>query len=225
MKVLVIAPHPDDEVLGVGGTIASYAANGADVIVAIVTKGQPDLFDQALVEQTRDEARTAHRILGVRETRFLDFPAARLDVLEHYRLNEAIKRTVDEIKPETVFIPFNGDLHKDHREVFISALVALRPPSAPSVSEIFCYETLSETYWGAPGLEPDFVPDMFFDITDHLETKLTAMKAYGSQLRQFPNERSLEGLTCLARLRGANVCREAAEAFRSIRQIRSSRRQ
>ena len=147
--VLVIAPHPDDEVLGVGGTIARLADEGRHVTVVIVTKGNAEFFDAGLIEQGRREAREAHRLLGVAHTAFLDLPAARLDQVPHMALNAALLQVIEETRPGLVFVPFRGDLHRDHQLVFDSTLVAVRPINGLVVSEILSYETLSETNWNA----------------------------------------------------------------------------
>lgn len=221
MRLLVIAPHPDDEVLGVGGTMARFGQEGHDVVVAIVTQGDPSLFDPASVEQVRQEALEAHQRLGVRDTIFLEgFPAALLDTIPHARLNEAMGKLLDDVKPDILFVPFNGDLHRDHRLVFESALVAARPHPTQPLQAIYAYETLSETNWNAAPLTPGFLPNTYFDISSVLELKLEAMRSYQSQLKPFPHERSLEAIRALARLRGATVGFEAAEAFVLIRSVR-----
>ena len=218
--MLVVAPHPDDEVLGVGGTIARFAAEGRDVTVVIVTRGEVERFGREQVEQVRDETRSAHDVLGVKHSLFLDLPAARLDSMPHGDLNEALRGAVSAARPRVVFLPFRGDLHLDHRLVFDSAMVALRPTPSSEVEEIYAYETLSETNWNAGrGVTSGFAPDCFFRLGPHLQRKLKAMQSYSSQLREFPDERSVEALTALARHRGAIVGTEAAEAFMTIRRI------
>ena len=219
-KVLVIAPHPDDEVLGVGGTIARLAYEGHDVFVAIVTHGDPSMFDPAFIAQGRKEALEAHRLLGVRDAIFLEgFPAALLDTIPHARLNEALQKVLHNVEPEILFIPFYGDVHLDHRLIFESALVAARPNRTQQVQVIYAYETLSETNWNAAPLTPGFLPNTYFDISAFLEVKLQAMSIYQTQLKPFPHERSLEAIRALARLRGATVGFEAAEAFMLIRSV------
>lgn len=220
MAVLVVAPHPDDEVLGVGGTIARFVDEGRDVSVVIVTKGEAERFGNKQIERVRSEASSAHDFLGVKQTLFLDLPAARLDGIAHGDLNEAMVTAITSARPRVVFLPFRGDLHLDHRLVFDSAMVALRPGPSNGVEEIYAYETLSETNWNAGrGITSSFVPDCFVRLEAHLHRKLEAMKIYRSQLRDFPNERSVEALTALARYRGAFVGTEAAEAFMTIRRI------
>lgn len=216
---LVIAPHPDDEVLGCGGTMARLAAAGCAVHVAVLTRGHAPRFDPADVERVRAEGEAAHRLLDVRATHWEDHPAAALDTIPHATLNAAIAAIIGEIAPDTLFLPFAGDIHLDHQLVFQSALVAARPSSAAYPIRIYAYETLSETNWNAPGIAPAFCPNMFIDIAGQLEAKLAAFACYRSQTRAFPSERSPEALSALARLRGATVHRHAAEAFMLIREV------
>lgn len=218
-RILVVAPHPDDEVLGAGGAIARLSSEGAEVHILVVTRGMPPLYTAADVERSRREAGEAHRILGVRETRFLDFPAAGLDTVAHGEVNAAIGEVGEELEPDAVFIPFAGDLHLDHQRTFLSALVASRPHRGRPPKTVYCYETLSETNWNAPYLTPGFAPNVFMDITKHLERKIEALKAYASQVKPFPHERSVEAVRALAQLRGSTVGLAAAEAFVLVREV------
>jgi N-acetylglucosamine malate deacetylase 1 len=218
-RVLVVAPHPDDEVLGAGGTIARLSDAGAEVVVGIVTKGAPPLFAEAAVEEVRGEAQAAHAHLGVARTVFLSQPAARLDEVPHHRLNQALAELVREVAPDTLLLPFVGDIHLDHQLIFLSGLVAARPLGIGFPRRILCYETMSETNWNAPLISPTFAPNVFVDISAQLERKLEAMSLYRSQQRDFPHERSLAALRALAMLRGSTVHRAAAEAFMLVRQV------
>lgn len=218
-RALVIAPHPDDEILGCGGTIARLVSMGREVHVAIVTRGAPPRFDQTHVTKVEAEARASHDFLGVHRTHFMDFPAAALDQVPHADLNGAIQKLVAEVAPDTLFLPFIGDVHVDHQLIFTSGMVAARPRSAQFPARIYAYETLSETNWYAPNVTPGFMPNVFVDITGFTDRKLDAFKLYASQVQAFPNERSIEALQALAMLRGATVHREAAEAFMLIREL------
>jgi LmbE family N-acetylglucosaminyl deacetylase len=203
----------------VGGTIAKLADEGHSVHVVVVTKGD-DLFDPQFIEQGRAEARKAHASLGVAATHFLDeFPAAKLDTVPQYQLNARIGAVIGDLRPEIVYIPFAGDLHRDHQTVAEAAMVACRPIDGSSVRQVLAYETLSETNWNAPGITPAFAPNVFNDVTDTLQRKLEAMTCFSSQLRPFPHERSLEAVEHLARLRGATAGVAAAEAFVLLRWI------
>lgn len=218
-RVLVFAPHPDDEVLGVGGTMARMADQGAEVTVVTVTRGFPPYFSEELVASARSEAAKAHTELGVRQSIFLDFPAAALDRVERRVLNAAVRETYETCTPDYVFLPFAGDIHLDHQIVFQSAMVACRPNGGHVPQAVLAYETVSETNWNAPPITPGFMPNTFFDISKWLERKMRAFGYFASQVRPFPNERSLETLRALAVLRGSAVCLPAAEAFVTVRQI------
>lgn len=221
-NILVLAPHPDDEVLGVGGAIARHAAEGDRVTVCVLTNasvGAPELFSPELVQQVRAEALAAHRVLGVAHTCFEEFAAPRLDTVPSYLIAGAIARLIRESAAQTLYIPFRGDLHVDHRVIFTAALVAARPINHCPVKRILAYETLSETDWAAPFGDDTFIPTVFTDISHTLERKLDAMRCFASQLKPFPNSRSIEALSSLARLRGATSGVQAAEAFHLIREI------
>lgn len=218
-RALVIAPHPDDEVLGCGGTIARLVAAGRHVEVAVATRGEPPRFQQAQVDQVQAEATQAHSLLGVANTHFLNFPAAALDQVPRAELNRGIASVVAACRPDTLFIPFVADLHFDHGLIFEAAMVAARPLGADYPVRILAYETVSETNWAAPYLSPPFHPNVFVDISDHLERKIEAFGCFASQVRAFPNERSFETLRALAQVRGSCVSRMAAEAFILIREV------
>jgi LmbE family N-acetylglucosaminyl deacetylase len=219
MNALVIAPHPDDEVLGVGGTIARLTAEGSEVDVVVVTKACPPDFDENDLVKGRKEALNAHKILRVRNTYFLDFPAASLDMTPHREINSALSEIISKLEPELVFVPFPGDIHLDHQRAFMSAIVSVRPRGGYAPRSVYAYETLSETNWGAPYLMPGFIPNVFFDISPHLERKIEAAQEFVSQIKPFPNERSVESIRALAALRGSTVNCTAAEAFVLIRQL------
>ncbi len=219
MRVLVIAPHPDDEVLGVGATMHRLAREGHEVTVAIATVGWAPLFPESQVTQVRAESHTAAEVLGTGPPRFLDLPVTRLHAIPEHELNATFDRLVVEVEPELVFLPFPGDRHEDHRQVFDACQVALRPVADRSyVKRVLCYETVSETHWSAAGLEPVFDPQLHVDVTADLEAKLEAMKKYASQIRPDPDARSLEAVSALAKWRGSVVGMGAAEAFVVVRE-------
>lgn len=219
MRVAVIAPHPDDEVLGCGGVMARHAAEGDDVFVIVVTRGIPELFPQEAIDRIRNEARQAHTVLEVRETRFLDFPAPRLDVTPGHLVADALAKQFQDIRPERVYLPHHGDIHSDHGRIYHATLVAARPLANCPVRQLLCYETLSETEWSPPIDSAVFYPTMFVDIAGYLPKKLEAMSCFQSQLKQPPNPRSLQAIEALARYRGATVHLHAAEAFVVVRQV------
>lgn len=216
MKVLVIAPHNDDEILGVGGTIAKYAKQGHEVIVCEVTAG--DLKDE-MVQRQKKEALVSHELLGVSKTIFMNLPVVGLKEMKTREINKTFDETIKMIQPEIVYIPHKGDMHIDHRMVVEAAMVALRPVSCPNIKAIYAYETLSETDWNTPSVENVFIPTMFVDITDEIDVKLKAMECHASQLCEYPHPRSLKAIRALAMHRGSTVCRKYAEAFVVLREI------
>ncbi len=213
MKVLVFAPHNDDEVLGAGGTIAKYAGQGHDVTVCEVTTCPYT----ELAERIKDEARAAHNILGVRETIFLDLPVVALRDIPTAQLNKSFDDIVRKIKPEIAFIPHIGDMHVDHQDTAAAAMVALRPFSCPQLKAVYAYEALSESEWNTPNAVNAFIPTVWSDITDYMDTKLKAMACYKTQIKEFPHPRSLKGMEALAILRGSTVGEQYAESFSLIR--------
>jgi len=217
--IMVVAPHPDDEVLGVGGTIARLASEGAEVHVVIITRGYPPLYTHERVLQTRADAEKAHSILGVRKTVYLDFPAAGLDTVSHREVNGRLLEIIDAVQPDIMFIPFSGDIHFDHTLTAQSCLVCARPNRKTNLSAVYMYETLSETNWNAPYVAPTFSPNFFVDITEYMDTKLSALASFSLQLRLRPHERSIEAVRALATLRGSTVFRPYAEAFLLVRQV------
>lgn len=220
MKVLVIAPHPDDEIIGVGGTIAKRVNAGDKVYVCVVTKGGPPLFDQKFIEQGRRECRKADAMLGVKETIFLDFPAVMLETVPRYEFNGRIAEVVRNIDPDEVFIPHRGDMQIDHQMVVDATMVAVRPRGNKYPKRVYAYETLSETGWNIPNTMNEFIPTVYEDITDTYKLKLEAMSVFESQLDLFPSARSIGAIEALAKYRGATVSVEFAEAFSLIREVR-----
>jgi len=219
MNILVIAPHPDDEVLGCGGAIVKYVSEGHDVYVAVVTKGCEPLFPESQVQKVRNECMEADRLLGVKQTIFMDFPASMLESVSRYEFNGAFLRLIHDIKPDIVFIPHRGDMQIDHKMTVDAAMVALRPKYDHIVKKIYAYETLSETGWDIPNTVNEFIPTCYIDISDVLESKLEAINIFKSQISDFPNARSLETIKALAQYRGSMMNLKAAEAFMLIREI------
>ena len=218
-NVVVIATHPDDEVLGCGGVTARHAARGDVVHVVVVTKGITEMFPPESVATTREELAQAHEILKVRDVTFLDFPAPRLDSIPNYQIADAIRVVIEHTKPHVVYLPHRGDLHNDHKATFWAAVVATRPNGNLAVPRVLCYETLSETEWGAPSAADAFLPTVFVDISRYLPEKLRAAGCYRSQLKQFPHPRSIEAIEALARWRGSQAGLPAAEAFVLLREV------
>ena len=219
MNILVVAPHPDDEVLGCGGTIAKYADNGDDVYVAIVTKGEEPLFKVEQVVDVRNECLKADKFLGVKETIFMDFPASMIENVPRYKFNEAFIQLIQRIRPDIVYIPHRGDMQLDHKMVVDAAMVALRPKYKHVVKRIYAYETLSETGWDVPNVTNEFIPNVYNDISKFMDKKIEAMQMFKTQLSAYPAARSSRAVEALAMYRGATVNMNAAEAFYIVREL------
>lgn len=219
MNVLIIAPHPDDEVLGCGGTIAKHITLGDIVYVAIVTKGCEPIFPSNQVEQVRSECLKADAFLGVKKTIFMDFPAAMLEKVPRFEFNGAFIKLLQDLKPDIVYLPHRGDMQLDHKMVVDAAMVALRPKYEHVVKKIYAYETLSETGWDVPNTTNEFIANSYNDISDYLDRKIEAMKVFKSQLAEYPNARSIESIRALAMYRGSSIGFKAAEAFSVIREV------
>jgi len=220
MNVFVIAPHPDDEVLGCGGMIAKRVAAGDKVVVYIVTRGYAPLFDQALIEKGREEAVKANRLLGVKRLLFGSQPASELSTIPQHKLTEELLIAIQSEMPDEVYIPHRGDIHLDHKAVADAAMVALRPKYSHRVKRVYAYEVPSETGWDIPNEGNAFIPTVYEDITETAFLKLEALRIYESQEEPFPKARSIKAVEALARYRGTTVGVEAAEAFALIRELK-----
>lgn len=215
--ILIVAPHPDDETLGAGGTVAKCVAFGHRVSVLIVSGHLPPLYAREDYETTVREAKCAFQILGVNETRFLEIPATLVSNEPTHVLNGKIASVVREVKPHVVLTCF-PDRHIDHRVIFDSVMVATRPVGEErNIELVAAYETLSETHWNAPFIEPNFVPNWVVDISAHVEKKLNALACYRSQIPAFPGSRSAEAVEALAKFRGTQAGFGYGEAFQIIR--------
>src|SRR5699024_3419359 len=213
MNVLVIAPHNDDEILGVGGTIAKHISQGDSVYICSVTVGN----NKERAEMIKNEALAAHDFLGITQTIFLDLPVVNLSQIATTDINGAINKVVQDTKPEIAYIPHRGDMHIDHKVVSESSMVALRPINNPQLKFIYAYETLSETEWDIPSVNNAFVPNVWVDVSETIDQKLEAMSFYKSQLYEFPHPRSIKAIKSLSQFRGSTVGVNHGESFMLIR--------
>lgn len=229
--VLVIAAHPDDEVLGCGGTMAKLADEGAEIHLAFLADGvgarntdpashgsaRPDLRltsqPQADLSQRRQAADAAAGILGAATVNFDDLPDNRLDSIPLLEIVQRVEALIDRHRPATLFTHHAGDLNIDHRRVHQAVMTACRPQRGHPVRTLLCFEVPSSTEWQPPGSGAVFAPNWFVDVSATLARKLAALDAYATELRDWPHPRSRLGVEHLARWRGATVGCEAAEAF------------
>ena len=225
-KTLVIAAHPDDEVLGCGGTIARLAQEGEDVFIAILGEGITSRFnrreqaDASELENLHKCSKRVSKILGIKELFLYDLPDNRFDTIPLLDIVKVLESLIDKIKPSTIFTHHGGDLNVDHRKVFQATLTATRPVAGCSVTTIYSYEVPSSTEWAFGKVSSSFQPNVFIDIQDTLELKLKAMSLYEGELRDFPHPRSSEALRAIACRWGSVSGFQAAEAFELIRDVR-----
>ncbi|MDO7788352.1 PIG-L deacetylase family protein [Desulforamulus aquiferis] len=219
-KILVIAAHPDDEVLGCGGTIARHSSMGDEVHVVILAEGITSRgekrFREKFTSQLSELAQAAHnanKILGVSSLTLSNFPDNRMDSLERLDIIKEVETHIDKHKPQIVYTHHFGDVNIDHRRIHEAVVTACRPAPNCPVHTILFFEVPSSTEWQLPGSGPKFEPNWFRNITDTMQLKLEALKEYQCEMRPWPHARSIEAVEYLARWRGASVGVKAAEAF------------
>ena len=219
-RVLVLAAHPDDEILGMGGTIAVHArARGDAVKIVCVTDGSSTQYpgDDALRRQKEQEATRAAAELGVDDYVHLDLPDMRLDTLAHVDINRVVEEHVRGFEAEVVYTP-HPDVNRDHVALFDSVAVATRPVPGQTVRRLLTYAPTSSTEW-TPAARNWFVPNWFVDITQTFDRKLAAFAHYATEQREYPHPRSARALRAHAELHGASVGCEYAEPFVLVRSL------
>jgi LmbE family N-acetylglucosaminyl deacetylase len=224
--VLIVAAHPDDEILGCGGIVARHAAAGDRVETLILAEGatarqqtRDTSGGAAEINALRDAAWAAAKVLGSEPPQFASLPDNRMDSLTLLDIVKHVEATVERLQPRFVYTHHGGDLNVDHRLTHQAVITACRPlPGAP-VRGIYSFETASSTEWGSTGIDPGFRPTRFVDISDFIALKLQALDCYEAEMRPFPHARSNEAIEARARVRGAEIGVFAAEAFEVIREI------
>jgi LmbE family N-acetylglucosaminyl deacetylase len=225
MKVLVIAAHPDDEILGCGGTIARHVEEGDTVTVLILAEGvtsrdhkrERDKKEKELSELEK-ACRSANAILGVHNIYLHDYPDNRMDSIDLLEITKMVEGYINKYEPDIVYTHHRGDLNIDHRVIHDTVVTACRPLPSSRVKTLLFFEVASSTEWQTPASAPYFTPNWFVDISTTMNKKLAALGAYDSEMRNWPHARSVEALEYLARWRGATVGVNAAEAFMLGRQ-------
>jgi len=224
--ILVVAAHPDDEVLGCGGTIAWHTARGDRAAVLILGEGitaRSGVGKQggrAMLAELKDDAKRAADALKVAELFMRDFPDNQFDSVPLLRVVKAIEEVKHQVQPDIVYTHHWGDLNIDHRLTCDAVLATFRPLPSEKARELWAFEVPSASGWSAPSASNAFVPNAFVDITATLDQKLVAMKSYRGEMRDYPHPRSSEALTALARYRGAQAGVLAAEALVLMRLVR-----
>ncbi len=212
-KILIIAAHPDDEVLGCGGTIARHIISGDSVHIIFLSDGETSRnnANSLDIELRKKAAINAGIILGITEPPiFLQFPDNRMDSIELLDIIQKLETIIYAINPEVIYTHHSGDLNIDHQVTYQAVMTASRPLPGSSIKEIYSFEVLSSTELSTSKV---FIPNYFVDISDTLKHKISALKAYNSELNEFPYPRSIEAISAQAKYRGASVGINAAEAF------------
>jgi LmbE family N-acetylglucosaminyl deacetylase len=226
MNVLVVAAHPDDEVLGCGATVARLAREGHSVFTAILGEGitarypQPGCADQDSLEKMHDSSRRVADLLGVKEVSLHDLPDNRFDSLPLLEVVKLVEELLQRWRPAILYTHHAGDLNIDHQVVNRAVLTAVRPIPGGSVREVYMFEVPSSTEWAFQQVAPAFKPNVFVNIEATLPLKLEGMQFYQSEVRKFPHPRSPQALTAIAQRWGSVVGCEAAEAFEAAFIIR-----
>ena len=225
-RILAVAAHPDDEILGVGGTLARYAAANVPVKTLILGEGatsrSTDPVDKACqfeVSALVHASNQAANVLGCLPPSHLGLPDNKLDTVPLLDIIKRIEFVIDEHKPTRVYTHHGGDLNIDHRITHEATVTACRPIPGSRIRGLYAFETLSSTEWRPASTAIPFSPNKFVGITMQLQRKIKALTCYGDEIADFPHARSIQAVTALAHLRGASVGLEAAEAFSVIREI------
>ncbi len=211
MKILIFAAHPDDEVLGMGGTIKKLSRQN-QVHLCVVSEGATAQYvDEKMIQIRKESCKKSSKILGITNIKFLDFPDMRLDTIPHLEMNKSLEQIISKIKPEMVFTTPNHDLNKDHQIVFDSTLIATRSTTS-NVKEILSYEL--------PGaVKTPFLHNRYVNISKEIKHKINAFKMYKSEIENFPHPRSIKAVENLSIQRGIESGLKNAEAFQIIKSV------
>ena len=225
-KILIIAAHPDDEVLGCGGSMAKWAKKGHEVHVLIMAEGATSRDKSRDRDSRKQElsilaqsANQAADILGVKSVELLNYPDNRMDSVDMLDVVKSVEEIIEKLQPEVVVTHHAGDLNIDHQIIHQAVITACRPQPEQTVKRILTFEVPSATEWNSSTYVSPFTPNWFEDISDTLELKIKALEAYESEMREWPHARSIEAVQHLAKWRGASVGFSAAESFMILRQL------
>jgi len=223
-KVLIVAAHPDDEILGCGGTITRLVRESSEAYTLILGEGVTSRDDvrnkgkrEKEVAELKRQAKEANKLLNIKEVFFFGFPDNRFDTVSLLDIVKTIEKVKNKIKPDVIFTHYERDLNIDHQITYRAVITATRPLKGESVKEIYSFEVPSSTEWYYP---LSFSPEVFFDISETVDIKLKSLEKYKTELREYPHPRSLEGIKLIARLWGMKVGLNYAEAFKVVRIIK-----
>lgn len=223
-KILIVVAHPDDEVLGCGGTITRLNKEGYELYTLILGEGITSRDDKRSKEKRgreianlKEQAKKANELIGVKKIFFHDFPDNRFDTVPFLDIVKVIEKIKNQIKPEIIFTHYEKDLNIDHQITYKAVITATRPLREETVKEVYSFEIPSSTEWSYP---LSFSPDIFFDISETIDVKVKALEKYKTELKDFPHPRSLEGVKLIAKLWGMKLGLNYVEAFKCVRIIK-----
>lgn len=221
-NILVIAAHPDDEVLGSGGAMALHNIKGDEVHVLFMTDGVSSRGnDLTEISNRQLSAQNAGKILGVKSITFLDYPDNQMDSVPLLKIVQDIEKAFSIVKPNIIYTHHAGDLNIDHQITHKAVMTASRPQPECCVREIYTFEILSSTEWAAQSSDSVFLPNYYVDISSVIDLKVQAMNIYEKEIRIFPHSRSIEGMMVLSKYRGSNMGMKNAEAFHIVRILKN----
>ena len=218
-KILVLCAHPDDETLGLGGTLSLKSQNGNQIYVLFFTDGESSrnktTKDDIILRQK--QAEDACKLLGIKKVKFLDYPDQKLDTFPTLEIAKQIENVIKEWKPSEIFTHYWGDVNQDHRKIFEATKIAVRPQPSSKIKKIICYETPSSTDWG---LFPEsFTPNLFVNIDKTIKKKISALKKYKNEIQKFPHPRSIDSVIIRSKYWGSTIGDMNSEAFILLREI------
>lgn len=217
-KILVLCAHPDDETLGLGGTLSLHSKNGSQIFVLFFTDGETARKKNSkAVLLRKKQAIDACKILGVKKTKFLDYPDETLDTFSILEISRNIESVISEWSPSIVYTHFWGDVNQDHKRIFEATKIATRPKPSSSIKKIICYETPSSTEWGR-GPET-FNPNLFVDVSSMMKKKISALQKYKNEIHPFPHPRSKESIVIRSQYWGSTIGIKNSEAFILLREL------
>lgn len=220
MNILVLSVHPDDETLGCGGTMLKHKADGDSLYWLILTEGKEELgYSAAFLEARRQQVDQVAEDYGITRTFSLGFPTTQLHRMDFSELMEGIGNVVQEVRPEVVYTINRSDIHTDHQVAARAVMSCTKSFRNPFIRKLLMYECISETEIMPPLPEHLFIPQVYVDISSHMERKLEIMQRYASEIQEPPLPRSLENIRALGRFRGATVAVDYAEAFMLLREV------
>ena len=224
-RVLAVVAHPDDEILGVGGTLAKHVQNNDKVYSVILGEGMTSReenredISQSEIEELHHDTLKAGEIIGFKDIYFANFPDNRFDSVNLLEIIKEVEKYIDQIKPEIIYTHYHGDLNIDHQKTSEAVITACRPVGDYNVKEIYAFETPSSTEWNFTSDSNSFNPSLFVDIEETIDKKLAAMESYQSEIRDYPHPRSIKALKTIAARWGTVVGKNYVEVFELIRKV------